>query len=235
MPQIYALIALILFAPAFSIGVIASLYIAPGTIGNGVFTATKIWAIALPLFWTIKTNRDQLKIPKFRQQELKVGSILGILMFSVIIFAYLIVGRQLIDVASIKTKAAEVGITSPYLYLAGCLYWSFINSLVEECIWRGFAFSQCRVLFREAVAVVLAAVLFTIHHSIALYGYTQDWTVVLLGSLGVFSAGIIWSWCYSHYRSVVPGYISHILADLAIALVGYQLLFAYPGGLTINH
>lgn len=75
------------------------------------------------------------------------------------------------------------------------------------------------------IAIILAALFFTTHHSIALYGYTHSWAIVLLGSLGVFIAGVIWAWCYSYYQSVVPGYISHILADLAIAFVGYQLLF----------
>ena len=70
-----------------------------------------------------------------------------------------------------------------------------------------------------------AVILITTHHSIALYGYTHSWSVVWLGSLGVFLAGIVWAWCYSHYQSVIPGYISHVLADLAIAIIGYQLLF----------
>ncbi|MEM8721666.1 MAG: type II CAAX endopeptidase family protein [Cyanobacteria bacterium P01_G01_bin.39] len=225
MNKIYALIALILFAPVFSIGVVMSLFIAPGTVGNTVFTLMKVWGVALPLLWTMKTNRQALRFPKFKQQEVKAGLILGILMFGVIMGAYFLIGQQTIDLASIRAKAAEVGIVNPYLYLAGCVYWSFINSLIEECTWRGFAVSQCKILVPEVTAVILAALLFTMHHSIALYGYTHDWLIVLLGSLGVFLAGAIWAWCYSYYKSIIPGYISHILADIAIALIGYQLLF----------
>ena len=146
-------------------------------------------------------------------------------MFGAIILAYFLIGRQIIDLTAIRAKAIEVGITSPGLYLAGCVYWSFINSFIEECTWRGFVVSRCKVLVPEAIAVILAALFFTTHHSIALYGYTHSWSIVLLGSLGVFIAGIVWGWCYSYYRSIAPGYISHILADLTIALVGYQLLF----------
>ena len=146
-------------------------------------------------------------------------------MFGAIILAYFWVGQQTIDLTAIRTKALEVGIASPSLYLAGCVYWSFINSLIEECTWRGFVVPRCKVLVPEVIAVILAALFFTIHHSIALYGYTHNWSIVLLGSLGVFIAGIVWAWCYDNYRSIVPGYISHILADLAIAIVGYRLLF----------
>jgi uncharacterized protein len=43
--KVNALIALVLFVPAFSVGVAMSLFIAPGVIGNSVFTAVKIWGI----------------------------------------------------------------------------------------------------------------------------------------------------------------------------------------------
>ena len=222
MSKISALVALILFVPAFSIGVAMSLFVAPGFVGNSVFTAVKIWSIAFPLVWVMKTNSKALRLPKISWLEVRAG--LGVLMFGAIALAYLSVGRA-IDLSEVRNKAAEVGITQPYLYLAGCVYWSFINSLVEELTWRGFVISQLKVLVSANVAVVLAALFFTAHHSLALYGYTHNWLVVALGSLGVFLAGVVWAWCYSHYRSIAPGYISHILADIAIAIIGYRLLF----------
>ncbi len=225
MSQIAAIVALLLFVPAFSIGVIMALFIAPGAIGNAVFTAIKVWVVIFPWWWTWKTRPSALRLPEFDWQEIKVGLGLGGLMFAAIALAYYLVGREAIDIAALKAKALEVGIVSPYLYLAGCFYWSFVNSLIEECTWRGFVVSQCQILAPKAIAIVLSALFFTTHHSIALYGYTHSWLVVFLGSLGVFLAGIIWAWCYSYYRSLVPGYISHILTDLAIAIVGWQLLF----------
>ena len=78
-------------------------------------------------------------------------------MSGAIALAYLFIGQQTIDLADIRAKATEVGITNQYYYLAGCFYWSFINSLIEECTWRGFVVSQCRVLVPKFVAVILAA------------------------------------------------------------------------------
>ncbi|MEL6582039.1 MAG: type II CAAX endopeptidase family protein [Cyanobacteria bacterium J06621_12] len=226
MSKTSALVSLILFVPAFSLGVAMSLFIAPGLVGNSFFTAVKIWGIVFPLLWVMKNSSNALRLPKFKWQEVKVGLGLGIAMFSVIMVAYFLVGQQLIDLEDIRAKARDVGITSPALYLAGCIYWSFFNSLVEELTWRGFVVSQCRILVPQLTAVILAAFFFTAHHSLAIYGYTHNWLVVFLGSLGVFIAGVIWAWCFSHYRSVTPGYVSHILADLAIAIIGYQLLFS---------
>lgn len=220
-----ALIALLLFVPASSIGVTMALFIAPGAIGNGIFTAVKIWIVILPLLWTWKTSPTALRLPKFNRRQVLSGIGLGILMFVAILVAYVSVGKQWIDLAEIKSKALEVGIISPQVYLAGFFYWSFINSFIEECIWRGFVYSQCSILMNSIAAVVCSALFFTLHHSIALYGYTHNWLVVLVGSLGVFLAGAIWSFCYRISSSIVPGYISHILADIAIGIVGWQLIF----------
>lgn len=225
MPKALALTALLFFVPAFSIGVAASLFVAPGIIGNTIFAVIKVWAVVFPLLWTIATNPKALRFPKFEWQEIKTGLVLGALMFGTIALAYLSIGQQAIALSDVKAKATEVGLVEPYIYLIGCFYWSFVNSLIEECTWRGFVVSKCQVLFPKYAAVILAALFFTVHHSIALYGYTSSPIIVLLGSLGVFLAGIIWTWCYSHYQSIVPGYVSHILADLAIAIAGWQLLF----------
>lgn len=220
-----AAIALLLFVPAFSIGVTMSLLIAPGVIGNSVFTLARVWAIIFPLWWTWKHNRNSLRIPKFERQKTLVGITWGLLMFGVIIVAYWLLGKRWIDLKDIREKATEVGITSLSIYLAGCFYWCFINSFIEECIWRGFAYSQCARLTSGIAAVLLSALFFTLHHTIALYAYTQNWLVVIIGSLGVFLAGIIWSWCYRNYKSLVPSYIAHVLADIAIAIIGWDLLF----------
>jgi len=146
-------------------------------------------------------------------------------MFAIIFSAYWLLGQQWIDVMDVRTKAKQAGITSPKIYLGGALYFTFINALIEEYVWRWFVYKKCEVLVSGTKAVLLAAMLFTLHHIIALAAYTADWGVVILGSVGVFIAGAVWSWCYLTYRTLWSSYISHILADLAIAIVGWHLLF----------
>ncbi|WP_036479363.1 CPBP family intramembrane glutamic endopeptidase, partial [Myxosarcina sp. GI1] len=180
-----AAIALLLFVPVFSIGVTMSLLIAPGIVGNSVFTVAKVWAVVFPLWWTWNHNRHSLGLPRFDRQKTLIGLAWGLLMFGVIICAYLLLGKQWIELTDIRNKATVVGITSLSIYLAGCFYWCFINSFIEECIWRGFVYPQCEKLSSGIAAVALSAVFFTLHHIIALYAYTQNWLVVFIGSLGV--------------------------------------------------
>ena len=36
--------------------------------------------------------------------------------------------------------------------------------------------------------------------------------------------GLSWSWCYQKYRSIWPGYLSHLLVDASIFWIGWQIL-----------
>ena len=134
-------------------------------------------------------------------------------------------GQAWIEPAETRAKAQQVGITAAWIFWVGAAYWTFLNALIEEYIWRGFVYRHCETLISGMGAVLLSALFFTFHHTIALAGYIQDWRVVLLGTVGVFGAGAIWSSCCLKYRSLWPSYLSHMLADAAIALVGWHILF----------
>jgi membrane protease YdiL (CAAX protease family) len=49
---------------------------------------------------------------------------------------------------------------------------------------------------------------------------------VVLGSAAVLAAGACWSWLYLRYESIWPAWISHVIADAAVFIVGWQLLFS---------
>ena len=164
------------------------------------------------------------KLPQPR--ELQVGLWLGMLMFGAILAIYGWLGHW-IDVAVLRAKAQQVGIDRPALFLAGACYWTLINSLVEEYVWRWFVYRKCEALIAGAGAIFLCALCFTLHHSLILVAYT-NWRVVILGSAAVFLAGAVWSWTYLTYRSIWSGYISHAFADLALAIVAWHLIFGMP-------
>jgi hypothetical protein len=219
-----AVAALFLLVSAASIGIAARFYI-PGAVGQFLFVLTRVWILTLPLIWSFWVDRRRLVISLPSRREFLAGTILGLLMFGIILGAYWIIGHRWIDPVGVRAKAQQVGIASSTVYLVGAFYFTFINSLVEEYIWRWFVYRQCEVLLSGIFAVCLAALCFTLHHIIALAAYTGNGLVVVLSSLGVFIAGAVWSWCYLTYRSLWSCYVSHLLADLAIALVGWHLLF----------
>jgi membrane protease YdiL (CAAX protease family) len=141
-----------------------------------------------------------------------------------ILGCYGVFGRAVVDTGSLQQIASQVGIGTPARYLGLALYLTLVNSLLEEYVWRWFVFRRSEELTSSLPAVVLSAFFFMIHHSIAL-AVQFGWGVTVLASLGVFLSGMIWSGCYLRYRSIWPGYLSHVLADSAIFLVGWWLIF----------
>ncbi len=221
-----ALLVLLLTVPASTIGVLISTIIAPGSLGQGLFSMLKFWLVALPVYWTLKVDRQRLRLPKPTLPQVGWGIGIGLLMFGIILGVYGLFGVQWIDLAEIRVKATEVGIVSPFVLFVGAVYWCLVNSFIEEAVWRSFIFRKWAVLVPASAAVWLMGLCFTLHHTLALWVYTQDLRATVLGSIGVFSASIIWSICYRRSNSLWPGYISHILADVAIVIVGYDLLFS---------
>ena len=49
---------------------------------------------------------------------------------------------------------------------------------------------------------------------------------IILGSLGVFCGGVIWSWLYLRYRSIWPCYVSHAIVDVTMFGIGAYILFS---------
>jgi membrane protease YdiL (CAAX protease family) len=123
--------------------------------------------------------------------------------------------------------AQQNGIGSPGIYLAFAAYLTFVNSLLEEYVWRWFVFEQCAVLMPNKAAVPAAALFFTLHHVLALR-LQFGWLITLLGSLGVLTGGALWSGLYLRYHSIWPGYLSHVCIDLVILTIGWWLTQSGP-------
>ncbi|MEM6521186.1 MAG: type II CAAX endopeptidase family protein [Cyanobacteria bacterium P01_C01_bin.70] len=222
--RLRATIALLLLVGAANLGIIARLY-GPNSGGQALFVATRVWILLLPLLWAWRVDRKRLRLTRPSRKELWVGVWLGLGMFGAIYGGYVLLGQRWLDPALVQARADAVGLLNPWLFLAFAVYFTFGNALVEEYIWRWFVYRQCEVLVPGLTAVMLAAACFTLHHIVALRGFTGSWSVTIIGSVGVFIAGLVWSACYLIYRSLWACYLSHLLADLAIAIVGWQLLF----------
>ena len=124
----------------------------------------------------------------------------------------------------IPAKAAATGFDRKGAYIAMFVYIIAVNSLLEEYVWRWFVFRKLELLTPGWIAVILAGLCFTVHHVFALAAWVPA-PVNALASLGVFIGGTTWSWLYLKYRSIWPGFVSHVFADVAIFIMGWQLIF----------
>ena len=169
--------------------------------GQVVFAATV--AVAFPVVWLKFVDGSALVC-----YGLACGFLAGLLSGAglglLILMGYQAFGQGLFDRALFIGKMSEIGLGALPAYLGGAAYWILVNSVLEEYAWRWFVYEKCEALATPAIAVILTAFFFTLHHFIALQAYCSL-PLAAVCSLGVFLGGAAWSFMYMRYRSIWPG------------------------------
>lgn len=227
-----AALALALFVPAPTLGTLAAFVAWPGPVGQALYALAKLWIALLPLVWRLRVDRRPLSLSPLARARLlpglAAGLLLGTAMALVVFWAYVEVGPRLVDAERLREIEGEVGLTTLGRYLAFSAYIVFVNSLLEEYVWRWFVYEKCELLLGPRAgplsAVLLSAACFTLHHAVA-FAVQMDPPLAALAALGVFLGGALWSACYRAFRSIWPGYLSHALVDLVALWIGMRILF----------
>jgi len=219
-------LALVLIVPAPSIGVWAAMMALPDTVGGkSVFFLCKAWMFILPVVWLLLIDRGRLSLSRPRRGGFGAGAALGLVISAMIFLVYWLLGRHWIDDEHVRAMAVRNGIGTPVRFLAVAAYWILVNSVLEEYVYRWFIFRSFERFLPGLAAVIASAMCFTIHHVLALK-VQFDWRATVLASTGVFLGGAVWSWLYLRYRSIWPGYLSHAIVDVAVYIIGWQIIFA---------
>jgi membrane protease YdiL (CAAX protease family) len=211
-------------APVPSMGAAAAMIFFPGPVGQALFMAAKIWLLVFPAFWYVVVERGRPSWSPVQKGGLGVGLLTGLVAGAAIVLGARLFGVFDMDMSSLAGEADEMGLGTPRAYLLGALGWTFANSLMEEYVYRWFIFSECERLMPRTLAVLASAAVFTAHHVVALSTFLPV-HLNALASLGVFLGGLTWAVLYSRYRSIWPGWLSHIIADAAVFAVGWVMLF----------
>ena len=219
-----ALLALLLLAPVPSFGVIMAMIVAPGPVGKTIFTIAKLWLLVFPAAWYLLVEKGRPSWSPPRLGGLAIGAASGAVLAALIVLGAWLFGIQNMDLAPLRAEVREMGLNTILPYLAGAAGWTFINSLMEEYVYRWFIFRQCETLMKGSAAVIASAAVFTAHHVIAVSQYLNP-LLTILASAGVFAGSLVWSYLYLRYRSIWPCWISHVFADIAVFGIGWWLLF----------
>lgn len=148
----------------------------------------------------------------------------GGLFAAVIVGGYFAALAGRIDPGPVVAKTAALGIGEPLRYWAAAAFISLGNSAIEEYYWRGFIVSQLRRWIPGTVALcIVGGGLFGLHHIFALASSFPP-GVVALGVAGTVAAGGVWTWLRLRGWSLWDLYLCHVLADLAVFYVGWDLI-----------
>ena len=222
----HALVALSLVAFVPTISILFTLNYNDDEITSQIFFLTcKLWLLIAPAYWYLRVEGKEISRSPADKNGLVMGAFTGILMSAIILLMWYIFGDT-IDVESMLVEMETTGLTDIRIYIAGMLYWIFLNSLLEEFVFRWFVTTKgIDLLGSEVAGIILSALLFTLHHAIALHYFGFVWWQTVMASFGLLSAAAIWSWLYIRYKSIWVCWLSHAICDIAVFGIGYLLIF----------
>ena len=227
-PQGSTILLLLVVAIAPSIGAASALWFWPGLVGSLIYAACKCLLYGIPAYVAWRS---------VSRTEAWNGIIRGIrfhpMLFGLTSGAIIGTGIHLLwngwlgdcsDVTSLVEKMNESGLGEPIRFWLFAAWMCIGNSLLEEFVFRWFIDSRLeRLRVPLLLALPISALIFTMHHVIVLAAYF-DTLVVVLGSGGVFVGGLLWSMSLRKWGSLLPGWISHAIVDVALVMIGAYAL-----------
>ena len=222
-----AILGLILVSIAPSVSVVTGFAFKVGIFAVFVFIFTKVWVFGLPAFWYLKIEKKEFSWSPVKKGGWGMSLMLGIGMMVVVWLAYFILGEQMLQPDALKAILDPVGLTVPWKLAAAIVFWVFINSVLEEYVFRWFITSKIeRLIGGKWRSAFLSSAIFTLHHSIALV-FFLDPLGAILASVGVFIGGTVFSWLYLEYRSVWIAWVAHACADVAIFAIAWKIIVGF--------
>jgi membrane protease YdiL (CAAX protease family) len=170
-----------------------------------------------------------------RRAGLGLGLAFGLLVGALMLGVYSVALRHsplLADTPEqIRHKLEQLGLDTKARYLVLAAFIVTTHSLLEEYYWRWFVFGQLRRVTPLVTAVVLSSLAFMAHHVIILYVFLPGrfWTLAAPFSLVIAAGGAVWAWMYSRAGTLYPSWLSHLLVDTAIFVIGWDLLWPLGG------
>ena len=200
-----------------------------GAVGRSAYTLTKLFILCYPLLLLWKTGAGGVlkRLPGIPWPSWKSVWITGLLSGLLIASAWFIlmwtpIGGLVKEAAPrVLVRAEGLGFHENFLLFA--IFVSVFHSGLEEFYWRWFVYGQLRGKLRRWGAHLLAAGAFGGHHLVVTLQFFPVSLALILTSC-VVVGGVIWSVMYERQGTLVGCWLSHLLVDVMLMVIGYQLL-----------
>jgi membrane protease YdiL (CAAX protease family) len=201
----------------------------PPAVQQTAYALGKIVQFAFPLVWVLGFQRLRLAWKRPTRAGLGEGLAFGLAISAGILALYQawLGPTGYLDSAQepVRARLGGYGLTSLPAYVLFGLFVSLVHSFLEEYYWRWFVFGGLRKLMPVWAAIAVSSLGFMAHHVVVLSTYF-GWGSpgVMLFSLAVAVGGAVWAWIYHHSGSLYGPWLSHLLVDVAIFVVGYEMV-----------
>lgn len=175
-----------------------------------------------PLLYGYAAGKDGYRaLFRIQRRALLRVLALGFGVFALILGAYFAL-RSVFDFSAVAALLGKnAGVTAEnFLWVS--LYISFVNSLLEEFFFRGFAFLVLRRYAGERFACVFSALSFALYHTAMMLGWFPP-LLFLLALAGLTAGGVLFNLLDARAGTIFPSWAVHIFANLAINTVGFIL------------
>jgi membrane protease YdiL (CAAX protease family) len=204
---------------------------APTAVQQTAYTIGKVIQFGFPAVWTWRYRSSEFGRRKWSTAGVPAGVAFGALIGVAMVGGYYLgvkrAGLFAHAATVIIAKVQGLGLMTPAAFVAIGVFYALVHSLLEEYYWRWFVFARLTELTRLPAAIVISSAGFMAHH-VLLLGVYFGWEspVTWLFSLAVGMGGAAWAWLYQRSGSLVGPWLSHLLVDAAIFVVGYDLVFS---------
>lgn len=210
--------------PLLMIGVQLALDL-EGHLGFFGYSFYKLFLIIPPLLYCraagLKPLRDVLKLHHWRR-GLAMSAGLGILAIAIFCSLYYFLGDLLLDKTMITRKIGEqFSVTATTVLLVAPIT-IFINSMLEEFFYRGFAFGQL-VQRHRSLGYLLPATAFTVQHILFIYHWMSPLPLVMAVT-GLFVFALVLQRVYEKTESIAAPWLIHVLGDVSMMGIAVTLV-----------
>lgn len=181
---------------------------------------------AMAAYLLLSGEKSALRLLRPTRKGALVALALGGAVYAVVLGGYFAL-RGVFDFSGITASlTGNIGVTADNFIFVS-LYISFVNSLLEEALFRGLGFMILRRYTSDTVALLFSSVCFAVYHA----GITNGWFslgLYLLTLVGLIAAGVMFDLLDRKSDGLFVSWIVHMFANFAINTVGF-ILFAQAG------
>lgn len=145
----------------------------------------------------------------------------GIGVYAVVLGAYLIF-RNVFDFSALTSSLNETTGVNKSNFVWVALYISFVNSLLEEFFFRGFAFITLKKFLSSRFAYIFSSLMFALYHIAMMIGWFAI-PVILISLAGLFIGGLIFNKFDEKSENIYLSWLVHMFANFATNTIGFIL------------
>lgn len=196
---------------------------------QAMYVVMKCLQFAFPIVWVWAVQHESIQRWRPRWDGIGLGVLFGLAVAVATWVLYLgfLRGTPMFtqSVEIVRDRVQAFGVDRPWKYALLGTFYSLVHSLLEEYFFRWFLFRQLRRLLPLWPAIFLSAVGFMMHHVVILGTYFE-WSLLPTAffSLSVAVGGVYWAWLYDRSGSIAGPCVSHLLVDVGIFWVGFDMM-----------